>query len=63
MLDVLEVIRTELGELKVRHEDGQRGDARNTAADIERAAHDFGYTPDWDVERGLREQIAWHRAR
>jgi nucleoside-diphosphate-sugar epimerase len=63
MLDVLEVIRMELGELKVRHEDGQRGDARNTAADIERAAHDLGYTPDWDVERGLREQIAWHRAR
>ena len=63
MLEVLEVIRDELGGLEVRHEAGQRGDARDTAADIARAAHDLGYAPAWDVERGLPEQVAWHRAR
>lgn len=63
MLEVLDVIRGELDGLEVRHDEGQRGDARDTAADVSHAAEDLGYTPAWDVERGLREQIAWHRAR
>jgi UDP-glucose 4-epimerase len=64
MLEVLDIIRSELGsELRVHHEDTQRGDARDTAADIGLAQADLGYTPDWDVARGLAEQVAWHRAR
>lgn len=62
MLEVLDAIRDELGSLQVRHEESQRGDARDTAADITRAARDFGYAPAWSLDRGLREQIAWHRA-
>lgn len=63
MLEVLEVIRQELGGLEVRHDVGQRGDARDTAADISRAGEDLGYAPAWDLARGLQEQVAWHRAR
>lgn len=62
MLQVLEIIRTELGGLDARREGGQRGDARDTAADISRAATELGYAPAWNVQRGLREQISWHRS-
>ena len=63
MLEVLDTIRGEAGRLEVRHEETQRGDARDTAAEITRAAEDFGYAPKWDVASGLREQVAWHRSR
>ncbi|HEX2087535.1 MAG TPA: NAD-dependent epimerase/dehydratase family protein [Solirubrobacteraceae bacterium] len=63
MLEVLDVIRQELGELEVRHEETQRGDARDTAADISLAREHLGYSPAWDVAQGLREQVAWHRSR
>jgi nucleoside-diphosphate-sugar epimerase len=60
MLDALEIIREELGEMRVRQMPGQRGDARDTAADISRARVDLGYSPDTQVPAGLRRQIAWH---
>lgn len=63
MLDVLDVIRAETGGLDVRHDGVQHGDARDTAADIGRAAQDLGYAPSRTVEQGLREQIGWHRER
>ena len=63
MRDVLDILRAELGELTVAEHEGQRGDARDTAADITRAAEALGYAPSWDVPRGLREQVAWHRGR
>lgn len=63
MLEVLAIIREELGELKVLECDGQLGDARDTAADITRAASALGYSPEWDVPRGIREQASWHRSR
>lgn len=62
MLDVLDVIRTETGG-DVRHDGAQRGDARDTAADIGRAAQDLGYAPSRTVKQGLLEQIVWHRER
>jgi nucleoside-diphosphate-sugar epimerase len=63
MREVLDILRAELGELTVVEHDGQRGDARDTAADITHAAEVLGYKPSWDVPRGLREQVAWHRGR
>jgi nucleoside-diphosphate-sugar epimerase len=63
MLEVLEIIRRELPDLVVRHEPAQQGDARDTAADVGLARAHFGYQPSWDVERGLVEQMKWHRAR
>ena len=64
MLDALELIDQETGGgLDIVREESQRGDARDTAADISRARSDLDYHPKWDVERGLREQVAWHRSR
>ncbi len=63
MLDVLKIVSTELPDLVVRHEARQQGDARDTAADVGLAHSHFGYKPSWDLERGLLEQMKWHRAR
>ena len=62
MLEVLEVIREELGGLDVRHEGDQRGEARDTASDSSRAAEDLGYAPAWTVPRGIHAQADWHRS-
>lgn len=63
MRDVLGIVERELPGLAVRHEESQQGDARDTAADVSLANSHFGYEPSWDVERGLLEQIKWHRGR
>ena len=63
MAEVLELLGTLVGEVRVRRRPTQRGDARNTAADIGRARRDLGYDPSWDLRAGLIEQIAWHRER
>jgi len=63
MLEVLTVLNDELGGLHVVHEEAQRGDARDTSADISAARQQLGYAPVWDVLRGLREQIASLRPR
>jgi UDP-glucose 4-epimerase len=62
MLDVLEIIRSEIGEMRVRQMPGQRGDARDTSADVSRARGQIGYAPAFDLEQGLHEQAAWHRS-
>lgn len=64
MLDVLSVIDRETGgALQIAHDEAQQGDARDTSADIDAARRDLRYAPQWDVEAGLREQVAWHRSR
>ena len=63
MLEVLKLIEHEIPALAYRREAAQQGDARDTAADVSLAREHFAYEPSWDVERGLREQISWHRSR
>jgi UDP-glucose 4-epimerase len=48
--------------IKLRHVDRQKGDARHTAADIERARRDLGYEPTVDFETGLQLQLEWQRS-
>ncbi len=63
MANVLEVLDDLVGGVRVRRRSPQRGDARDTAADIQRARGHLGYDPAWDLRNGLIEQIAWHRER
>ena len=63
MLQVLTILDDALGgSLKWSHEKSQRGDARDTSADISAARRDLAYAPAWDVAAGLRQQIAWHQS-
>jgi UDP-glucose 4-epimerase len=64
MNEVLEMIGELTGEdLNVRRVAAQAGDARDTAADTRRARRQLGFEPSCTLYEGLREQVAWHRAR
>jgi UDP-glucose 4-epimerase len=63
MRDIMDFLRSELGGPEVVMKPTPRGDARDTAADISRAAAEIGYRPAWTIGRGLQQQIAWHRSR
>jgi nucleoside-diphosphate-sugar epimerase len=62
MIEALDIVREEVGDLRVRRMPTQRGDARDTAADIGRAERDLGYAPKWSIHEGLKAQIDWHRS-
>jgi UDP-glucose 4-epimerase len=61
MLDAIALLEPEVGPIDVRTTPGQRGDARDTAADIAHAATELGYRPAWALDDGLRAQVEWHR--
>jgi nucleoside-diphosphate-sugar epimerase len=64
MLDALEIIKEETGgALRVSAGPSPQGDPSDTAADLTAATRDLSYAPQWDVTRGLREQVAWHRSK
>jgi nucleoside-diphosphate-sugar epimerase len=62
MRDVIEAINGMAGPLRLRHGERQRGDAKDTAADISRAHSELGFTPQRRLEDGLRAQLGWQRA-
>jgi nucleoside-diphosphate-sugar epimerase len=47
---------------RLTHEERQRGDARDTAANIDRARAELGFEPAWSIENGIRAQVEWQRA-
>ena len=61
MREAIDIIRALTGELRVRYVDRQRGDARDTAADISRASSELSFIPRYRLEDGLRAQLRWQR--
>jgi UDP-glucose 4-epimerase len=49
------------GRATVRREAVAKGDVRDTFADISRAAKVLGFSPTYDLERGLAQEAAWVR--
>ncbi len=43
----------------VIYEAPREGDIRDSLADITRAKAAFGYNPEYTLEEGLREAVAW----
>jgi len=59
LLEAVEIMGGMMGATPaVRHEEGQRGDARDTWADISRARRRLGYRPTTTIEQGLRKMVA-----
>jgi UDP-glucose 4-epimerase len=48
--------------IDVVYREQQPGDARDTAADIERARNELGFEPTGSFERGLGNQLGWQAA-
>lgn len=63
MNSVLQTLGALLGTTVQRvHRGRQRGDARDTAADISRARLELGFEPSGDFQAGLKSQLAWQQA-
>jgi nucleoside-diphosphate-sugar epimerase len=58
---VLQILRTELGDLSVRYHERQAGDARHTGADTTRARTVLGFAPTVSLEEGIRREVQWMR--
>jgi UDP-glucose 4-epimerase len=62
MNEVLKIIGSLTGSLRICRLERQRGDAQDTAADIARAREDLDFGPSWSLPGGLAEQVTWQRS-
>ena len=56
---VLATLEKIIGPLKVKRLEKQRGDARHTSANVERAKRELGYAPKVSVQEGIAREVAW----
>ena len=60
LMDTLRLIETFTGKrADVEKIDAQKGDVRNTWADITKAKELIGYQPKTLLEEGLKQEIVW----
>lgn len=58
LLDLIDIIKDLSGkDVKSRFKDVRRGDISHSVADISRARHELGFTPLYDVKKGLMELL------
>jgi nucleoside-diphosphate-sugar epimerase len=62
MNDVIATLGEIAGPIDLRRQEKQRGDARDTAADIGRARMELRYAPTWRLRDGLESQVAWQQS-
>jgi UDP-glucose 4-epimerase len=61
--DLVKMIEDIVGRrLKIKYEEKQEGDVRNTWADISKAKQGLGWEPKVDISRGLRRFVEWSKA-
>ncbi len=64
LLDLVAHINRLLGTaIEPAHEGPRPGDVRHSQADISRAQDELGYSPSWNVERGLARCVDWYAQR
>jgi UDP-glucose 4-epimerase len=56
---VLDIIRSAVGNLNVKRYERQVGDARHTSADTTLARSELNYRPRVSLEEGIKREIAW----
>lgn len=62
LLYFIETLETIIGKkAKIRFEDIQAGDVKETIADITESSRDFGFMPKTNIEEGLSQFVAWYR--
>jgi nucleoside-diphosphate-sugar epimerase len=62
LMSVVQTVESLLGKrISLVNLPPQKGDVRDTAADISRAVADLGYAPSIRLEEGLRAQVQWAR--
>ena len=61
LMDYIREIEKNLGiQAKLNMMPMQSGDVIKSHADVTNLIRDFGYTPEWDIKKGIREFIKWY---
>ncbi|WP_199624275.1 GDP-mannose 4,6-dehydratase [Paenibacillus alkalitolerans] len=62
MLDVIKEVEQVTGrKVKIKYGNKQKGDARDTSADITKAKQELGYAPKITLQEGLQRQWLWNQ--
>jgi nucleoside-diphosphate-sugar epimerase len=61
VLQIFELLRSEVGALNIRREERQAGDARHTGADCTKIRAELGFTPKVSLAEGIAREVAWMR--
>lgn len=61
MNNVIDIIKSNVGTLRVNRLERQVGDARHTSADTNRARADLGFNPKVSLAEGIRREVEWMR--
>jgi UDP-glucuronate 4-epimerase len=59
MNQVIAILESIIGPVKVKHGERQAGDARHTGADTGKARRELGYDPQVSVMEGLKRETQW----
>jgi len=63
LIDTIRILEKLLGKkAKIKQSGEQKGDVRDTWADIEKVKNELGYTPSVVIEEGLRKEILWTKS-
>ncbi len=63
LMDFIHVIESELGKkARIKFEDMQPGDVKETIADISDTTRDFGFIPKTNIQEGLKQFVNWYRS-
>jgi UDP-glucose 4-epimerase len=62
LMDTIESLANIIGaKARIKHEDMQKGDVKDTSSDTTMLVQDTGYAPDTALEHGLKAQVEWQR--
>lgn len=63
LMHFIETLEKTIGKkAKIRFEDMQPGDVKETIADISDTIQDFGFMPKTNIEEGLKQFVSWYRS-
>lgn len=57
--EVLEMLESIVGKLRISYKEGMKGDMNKTIADISKAQRMIGYKPRTGLKDGLKKEVAW----
>lgn len=60
LIEAIKIIEEISGKrANLKYKEPQRGDAKHTYADVSKAKRDFGYSPRFDIQQGLKRHYEW----
>lgn len=58
---IMDILRDLMGDIKIRHEENQKGDVRHTMSETTAARTILGYAPKVSIQEGLAREVEWMR--